>query len=46
MTLASRRQQRRGWHDSQTSAATERPFTVLAEWYYAGTSDPPDPAGP
>lgn len=45
VTLASRRQQRRAWHDNQ-AGITGRPVTVLSEWHYAGTrplTDPPRP---
>jgi hypothetical protein len=42
VTLASRRQQRQAWHDSQKEGPGGQ-VIVLAEWHYAGTGHPPDP---
>lgn len=42
VTLASRRQQRRSWHDSQNESSGGQ-VIVLSEWHYAGTGQPPDP---
>jgi hypothetical protein len=41
VTLASRRQQRQAWHDSQNDLAGGQ-VVVLSEWHYAGTGQPPD----
>jgi hypothetical protein len=41
VTLTSRRQQRRAWHDNQSDGAGGQ-VIVLSEWHYAGTGDPPD----
>ncbi len=43
VTLTSRRAEHRAWRDNQNGIG-ERPVTILSEWHYAGTGQPPDPA--
>jgi hypothetical protein len=45
VTLGSRREQRRAWHDSQSEGSGGQ-VIVLSEWHYAGTGQPTDPARP